>query len=187
MHTLVTVSVLATALLACNTPRSTYDGDITTSDTRDSTPDDVNLFDGEDASDSEDIPDTTASTDTSIVDPNCTILPKLSDIHDKYFSRSCTFGGCHDSGSRAGDLNLQDSGLHTALVNVPAADPKAGPRGKVRVVPGAPNDSFFLQKLEGTMARDEGNLMPDGADEPIDPNCRIQMVRQWITDGALDN
>lgn len=137
-------------------------------------------------------PDTTVvdpDTDTvqETVNPSCTIQPTLSDLNDKYFSKACTFGGCHDSSSVEGGLNLEANNLHAELVNVAAADGKAGPRGKLRVVPGDPDNSFFLQKLEGTMARDEGNLMPDGADEPIDPNCRIAMVRKWITDGALDN
>jgi len=126
-------------------------------------------------------------TDGETVDPNCNILPKLSDINAKYFSQACTFGGCHDSATQEGELNLEAASIHSVLVNVPVADSKAGPRGKLRVVPGDPNNSFLVQKLEGTMARDEGNIMPDGADEPIDPTCRIRMVRQWITDGALDN
>ena len=137
-------------------------------------------------------PDTTETeTDTETidetVDPNCAIQPTLSDLREKYFSRSCTFGGCHDSSSAAGDLSLQGAGVHAALVNVPAADAKANGRGKMRVVPSDPDNSYFLQKLDGTMQRDEGNLMPDGVDEPIDPNCRIRMVRQWISNGALDN
>lgn len=137
-------------------------------------------------------PDTTivdpdSDTVQETVNPNCTIQPTLSDLNDKYFSKACTFGGCHESGSAEGGLNLEAASLHAELVNVAAADSKAGPRGKLRVVPSDPNNSFFLQKLEGTMARDEGNLMPDGADEPIDPTCRIAMVRKWITDGALDN
>jgi hypothetical protein len=133
-------------------------------------------------------PDTAQpDTDGETVLPNCNIEPKLSDINAKYFSQACTFGGCHESDSQEGDLNLEAPSLHAVLVNVPAADSKAGPRGKIRVVPGDPVNSFLVQKLEGTMARDEGNIMPDGADEPIDPACRIRMVRQWITDGALDN
>lgn len=130
-------------------------------------------------------PDTETVQET--VNPNCSIQPTLSDLNDKYFSKACTFGGCHDSSSVEGGLNLEASNLHAELVNVAAADGKAGPRGKLRVVPEDPDNSFFLQKLEGTMARDEGNLMPDGADEPIDPTCRIAMVRKWISDGALDN
>lgn len=134
--------------------------------------------------------DTATPTDTvgsETVTPTCFIQPTLSDIKAKYFSASCTFGGCHDSSSAEGDLDLEGAGTHARLVNVAASDSRAGPRGKIRVVPFDPDNSFLVQKLEGTMARDEGNLMPDGADEPIDPACRIAMVRQWITDGALDN
>lgn len=123
-------------------------------------------------------------TDTT---PNCDIEPKLSSISAKYFQLSCVFGGCHEAASQEGDLNLDAASLHSVFVNVPAADKKAGPRGKLRVVPGDPDASFLVQKLEGTQARDEGGIMPDGTDEPIDPECRIKMVRQWILDGALDN
>lgn len=127
--------------------------------------------------------DDTSETETS----NCRIQPTLSDLNAQYFSVSCVFGGCHESDSAEGGLDMEAAGLRARLVNVPAQDDKAGPRGKLRVVPGDPDASFFVQKLEGTMARDEGNMMPDGTDEPIDPECRIRMIRQWITDGALDN
>ncbi len=131
--------------------------------------------------------DTTSDTTSDAVPVNCSIAPTLSDLTEKYFKKSCAFGGCHDSGSQEGGLDLESAGLHARLVNVPAADGKAGPRGKLRVVPGDAANSYLLQKLEGTMARDEGNMMPDGTDEPIDPECRIRMVREWITAGALDN
>lgn len=133
-------------------------------------------------------PETTQpDTDAGETSNGCNIQPTLSDLNAKYFSLSCVFGGCHESSSQEGDLDMETADLHGELVNVPAADPKAGPRGKIRVIPGNPDDSFFVQKLEGRQARDEGNIMPDGTDEPIDPDCRVRMIRQWITDGALDN
>jgi len=128
--------------------------------------------------------DTSNDSDTTVT---CGIEPKLSSISAKYFQMSCVFGGCHEAASQEGNLNLDAANLHAVLVNVAAADKKAGPRGKLRVVPGNPDASFLVQKLEGKQARDEGGIMPDGADEPIDPECRIKMVRQWILDGALDN
>ena len=129
-------------------------------------------------------------TETDGVDettPGCGIQPKLSDLKAKYFAFSCVFGGCHEAAAQEGGLNLEAADLHAELVDVPAADEKAGPRGKLRIVPGDPDASFMVQKLEGTQARDEGNIMPDGTDEPIDPECRIKMLRQWIQDGALNN
>lgn len=135
------------------------------------------------------VPDIEVSetTDGETETSGCSIQPKLSELNNRYFKFSCVFGGCHETSSQEGGLDLEAAGMHARLVNVGANDEKAGPRGKVLVLPGDPDNSFFLQKLEGTMARDEGNLMPDGADEPLDPNCRIAAVRQWILDGALDN
>jgi hypothetical protein len=50
-----------------------------------------------------------------------------------------------------------------------------------RVEPGDPNNSYLIQKLEGTAA--EGRQMPlNGA--PL-PQADINVIRQWITDGAL--
>lgn len=131
--------------------------------------------------------ETTDDAETVQETSGCNIQPTLSDLEAKYFAFSCIFGGCHEASAQEGGLNLEAEDLHGELVNVPAADEKAGPRGKLRVVPGDPDASFLVQKLEGKQARDEGNMMPDGTDEPIDPECRIKMVRQWILDGALDN
>lgn len=131
-------------------------------------------------------PDTTGDT-TGDTNGGCNLQPTLSDINAKYFALSCVFGGCHEAASVEGGLDMEAADLRAQFVNVPAANDKAGPRGKVRVVPGDPDASFLIQKLEGTQARDEGNMMPDGTDEPIDPACRIKMIRQWISDGAQDN
>jgi len=125
----------------------------------------------------------TSGGDTS----GCNIQPTLSDLNAKYFQLSCVFGGCHEAASSEGGLDMETAGLRNRLVNIAAHDDKAGPRGKVRVIANDPDKSFFIQKLEGTQARDEGSTMPDGTDEPIDPSCRIKMIRQWISDGALDN
>jgi hypothetical protein len=124
--------------------------------------------------------------DTSEVG-DCNIQPTLSDLDAKYFALSCVFGGCHEASSREGGLNMEADDLHAELVNVPAFDEKAGPRGKIRVIPFDAENSFLVEKLEGRQARDEGNLMPDGTDVPIDPQCRIKLVREWIDNGALDN
>jgi len=117
----------------------------------------------------------------------CTVEPTLSSLKANYFEGSCVFSGCHDNRDKEGGLDLESAGVHAQLVNVAAEDKKAGPRGKIRVVPGDPDNSFMLQKVLGTQARDEGAMMPDGTDEVIDPECRVKMLKQWIVDGALDN
>ena len=52
-----------------------------------------------------------------------------------------------------------------------------------RVEPGNPDMSYLVQKLEGTQA--VGTRMPQGQ-APLS-QAMIDMVRQWITDGAQNN
>lgn len=113
--------------------------------------------------------------------PVCNIEPTLESLNENYFSKSCNFGSCHGS-AKAGGLDLTGD-THAAIVNVPAVFAGAADNGKILVIPGDPDNSYFVQKLEGPDAS-EGAIMPFGAQEPMDPDCRIKMVRQWITDGA---
>ena len=50
----------------------------------------------------------------------------------------------------------------------------------VRVVPGDPDASFLIQKLNGTQTL--GNRMPDGG--PYLTTATVNVIRQWIQDGA---
>jgi hypothetical protein len=126
-------------------------------------------------------------------DPGCEIEPTLTSIRANVFgfgkddAKGCTFGSCHDSRRPEGDLDLEADGVHGRLVNVVAANIDGEPIDKILVIPGDPDNSFLIQKLEGTQGLDEGKIMPDDAPSPVDPECRIMMIRQWITDGALDN
>ncbi|MFQ5982916.1 MAG: hypothetical protein ACE5KS_06035, partial [Woeseiaceae bacterium] len=54
--------------------------------------------------------------------------------------------------------------------------------GIQRVNPGNPNNSYLIQKLEGTAAT--GGQMPPGG---ALPQSDINVIRQWITDGAIDD
>ncbi len=117
----------------------------------------------------------------------CTILPTLSSLKENYFARSCVFSGCHLGRRAEANLDLTTDDLHALLVGVGVEDALAAARGKIRVVPGDPDGSFMLQKVENRQAADEGGIMPEDADGPVDPDCRIKMLRQWIADGALDN
>jgi hypothetical protein len=139
---------------------------------------------GEDTAVAEDT--ATADTGEPGPDPNCNLEPKLSSLASGYFASGCAFSGCHGSSPAAG-LDLRASGLHARLVGVAADNRNAAGRGKKLVVAGDPANSFLLQKVDGTHQRDEGFLMPDGAESPVDPGCRIFMLRKWIADGALDN
>jgi hypothetical protein len=129
----------------------------------------------------------TQTADSDGPDPSCTVEPTLSSLKANYFATSCSFSGCHGSRGASADLDLASDGLHARLIEVAADDGNARGRGKKLVVAGDPDASFLYQKVSGTHQRDEGFLMPDGADAPVDPGCRIFMLRKWIADGALDN
>ena len=62
------------------------------------------------------------------------------------------------------------------LINVPS------PRDAnlIRVIPGNPDGSFIIQKLEGTQTL--GDRMPQFG--PYLQQSTIDVIRQWIQDGA---
>ena len=90
--------------------------------------------------------------------------------------------GCHSgptSGNLPSGMNLSSANdSFNALVNVASLQV-----GLNRVLPGDPDNSYLVQKLEGTQA--SGGRMPQGG--PFLDQPTIDMVRQWILDDALNN
>jgi len=64
--------------------------------------------------------------------------------------------------------------VDVASIQVPALD---------RVEPGDPDNSYLIHKLEGTQS--VGTRMPQGG--PFLDQATIDMIRQWIADGAPNN
>lgn len=121
-------------------------------------------------------------SDTALPDvPACDIEPTLASLQEHYFAKSCSFGSCHGAAAEGG-LDLTGD-VHSTLIEGFAVNRAAAAAGKRWVVPGDPEASFLLQKV---LAPDEseGALMPVGTLEPMDVGCRIEMLRQWILDGA---
>lgn len=110
--------------------------------------------------------------------------PTLSSIQTNLFNSSCALSSCHSSGAHKGELALNTGSSYSQLVGVIADNEAAAADGKILVVPGDPDASFLIQKLEGPGA-DEGDLMPQ-TNDPLS-QAEIDVIRQWITDGALDN
>lgn len=105
------------------------------------------------------------------------LVPTLASIQDLVLTPNCAFSGCHGGGTVQEGLRL-DPGFSAAnLINV------ASPRDPnlVRVVPGNPDASFLIQKLEGTMTL--GDRMPLFAGQFLSP-ATIAVIRQWIALGA---
>jgi hypothetical protein len=91
---------------------------------------------------------------------------------------ACT--NCHNAGNaqNAGRLNLSEGASYAALVGV-ASPIRAG---AVRVIPGDPDNSYLVRKLEGgpdingeRMPRTGGPFLTEG---------QMSVIRRWILEGA---
>jgi len=90
---------------------------------------------------------------------------------------------CHTDEGRtpSGGLNLKSGTAYSALVNVAST----GKAGAVRVIPGNPSGSYLVQKLEGA-ADIVGLRMPRNG-PPYLTDAQVQLIRQWIQNGAPNN
>ena len=109
-------------------------------------------------------------------DDGDTLVATLDSIQDNVFTPICT--ECHTGGSAPQGLRLEEGVSYGMLVNVASAEVPS----LLRVDPGNPDDSYLIQKLEGTAA--VGDRMPLGG--PYLPQADIDVIRQWITDGASE-
>ena len=90
---------------------------------------------------------------------------------------------CHTSTGRVpvGGINLNHDVAYAQLVNFPAREKP----GSMRVIPGDPDNSYLIQKLEGT-AGIVGRRMPFTG-PPYLTDGQILVIRRWITLGAPNN
>ncbi len=101
----------------------------------------------------------------------------LTQIQAETFSVSCAVSGCHAGSMPAAGMNLSAGQAFSNIVGVPSfGNPMLD-----RVEPGDPDNSFLVQRIEGTALP----RMPLG--QPALPNQQIQNIRNWILDGAQDN
>lgn len=107
-----------------------------------------------------------------------TLNPVYSEIQAKVFSQDCATAGCHSGANPPASLNLEAGNAHAMLVGVPSTQQPA----TMRVAAGNPNASYLIQKLEG--AGGAGIQMPPN--NPME-QADIDAIRQWITDGAVDD
>jgi hypothetical protein len=102
--------------------------------------------------------------------------PTLDSIQTNVLNVNCAVPGCHGGAAAQQGLRL-DAGFSAGnLVNV------ASPRDAnlIRVIPGNPDGSFMIQKLEGTQTL--GDRMPQGG--PYLPQSTIDVICTWIQNGA---
>jgi hypothetical protein len=102
------------------------------------------------------------------------LVPEFQSIQDNVFTPLCAI--CHSGAAAPLGLRLDAAASYAMLVNAPSAEVPA----LLRVSPGDPDGSYLLHKLEGRAA--VGARMP--LDAPPLADATIQVIRQWIIDGA---
>ena len=124
--------------------------------------------------------------------PELTALSFQADVAP-IFDHSCALSGCHSPDSYVG-LLLGPSKQFPASVVLPNIVNKVTYLDPIRalVLPGAPDDSTLVRKLEGDftgLACDAtkgcGQRMPPPNHAPL-TKPEIAVVRQWIADGAKE-
>ena len=98
-------------------------------------------------------------------------------INSEILTPSCGFSSCH-GGGEAG-LTVDAASTYLDLVNVESTVVD----GEIRVVPGDPDASYLIVKLEDS-DRIVDDVMPPS--NPLDADA-IERIRDWIAQGALDN
>ena len=103
----------------------------------------------------------------------------FSSIQANVFTPTCATAGCHSGAGAPQGLNLEETVSYGLLVNRASGEVPA----LLRVAPADPDNSYLVQKLEGTAA--VGAQMPLGGQALA--QSTIDVIRQWIIDGAVDD
>jgi hypothetical protein len=102
------------------------------------------------------------------------LAPSFDSIQANVFDAYCEH--CHSGANAPAGLRLDAANSYAMLVGVASVERP----NLLRVAPGDPSSSYIIQKLEGTAGI--GERMPAGL--PPLPQADINVIRQWITDGA---
>ena len=111
--------------------------------------------------------------------PAGAIGPNFSEIQASILGPNCATTGCHLGAAAPQGLRLDSANSYGMLVGVASTEVSS----ILRVAPGNPDNSYLIQKLEGTAS--VGAQMPLGA--PALQQATIDVIRQWIGDGAFDD
>jgi hypothetical protein len=125
---------------------------------------------------------------SDLTGPTPNLAPNFASIQKEIFSTQDSSGRlaciqCHTNVGRnpAAGLNLVDGVSYGALVGRPAINKP----GETFVIPGDPDNSYLVKKLEGTagivglrMPRNNGPFLTEG---------QMLVIRRWIKEGAASN
>ena len=125
---------------------------------------------------------------SDITGPTPNLSTNLSSIQQTIFGASDSSGrlscvGCHTDQGRApaSNLVLTDGRAYQQLVGRAST----GKPGATLVIPGDPDNSYLVKKLEGAsdivglrMPRNNGPFLSEG---------QMRVIRRWISEGAANN
>jgi hypothetical protein len=124
---------------------------------------------------------------SDIAGPTPNLTPTFSSIQREIFDASDSSGrpactNCHNTQLARfnGNLNLTSSVSYSQLVNASSS----GKPGAIRVVPGNPDTSYLIHKLESQFGI-VGQRMP--LNGPYLTTGQISIIRHWILEGAQNN
>ena len=125
---------------------------------------------------------------SSITGPTPDLNTSFSSIQRTIFNASDSSGrlaciGCHTDQGRTplAGLNLVEGRAYDNLVGRPST----GKPGAIRVIPGDPDNSYLVKKLEGHPDI-AGQRMPRG-NGPFLSEGQMLVIRRWILEGAQNN
>ncbi len=125
---------------------------------------------------------------SDLTGPTPNLEPTFSSIQREIFDTTDSSGrlactNCHTTVGRnpSGGLNLVSGVSYANLVRVAST----GKPGAVRVIPGDPDNSYIVHKLEGS-ADIVGVRMPRG-NGPYLTDGQMLVIKRWIANGAPNN
>lgn len=126
---------------------------------------------------------------SDLTGPTPNLEPTFSSIQAEILNTTDASGRlacvqCHtNAGGRApsAGMNLTSGNAYAALVGTPSN----GKPGAVRVIPGDPENSYLIHKLEGNPDI-AGQRMPRG-NGPFLTSGQILVIKRWIAIGAPNN
>ena len=123
---------------------------------------------------------------SSIAGPTPTLDPTFSSIQQSIFESTDSAGRtaciqCHNSTILASGMSLDHAVAYDNLVNARVHEKP----GAIRVIPGNPEGSYLIQKLEGASGI-VGLRMPRNG-PPYLTDGQILIVKRWIALGAPRN
>jgi len=107
----------------------------------------------------------------------------LSSIQDNIFTPSCALSGCHNSITAQAGLILEDGQSFSSLVDVMSTQSTS----LNLVEPDDSDMSYLLNKLLGTQIAAGGSGERMRKDVTPLTDAQIDVIMDWIDNGALDN